>query len=719
MTTIEEAHDTSATDPPTSRRGHIGRLTAFSMTAGAATALILTLGPFGGTTEPVITGVALLAFAASWALLATLSARRTDQPQRWAWVPALLMAAGGLLSLAVRPGIDSMRVAGWVWPIALVALAVWMVVQARRSMRSWARRVVLYPIFALMVAGGLGAAYETVRETQDRSTHVMPGELVDVGGHRLHIDCTGTGSPTVVLEAGLGASSPIMAGWIAPAVAPTTRVCVYDRAGKGWSDPAPEGQDGVAVVSDLHTLLERHGETGPFVIAGHSSGGVYGQAFAATYPDEIAGLVLIDSQPASALTRLPGYDQMYSWLRRASGIGPSVSRFGLMRLVITATAGSLPEPQRSEEDAFESSADQARSTREELEALPAAMERARGLTTLGDKPVAVVTAEKEAQKGWLPLQDEMTALSTNSVHHVIHDATHSSLVEDQTDAGNSSGAILDVVAAVRTHAAVAPATQGALTPVARPSRPVDVLVAVRGAQMHVRCVGNGEATVLLISGFETSGEIWGSVMPAVSERSRVCTYDRFGTGTSGPPPETQTFASQADDLRDALRSMNEPGPFVVVGHSFGGSQAVTFSAAYPDDVRGLVLLDASPTTWQSASCAVPDDGSPSAQGFRQVCAMTSSPANNAEHLDGPAAFGQVATIDSLGSVPMIVITAAAHPWGLGPEQHDRLDEVWHAGQAHWVSLSSSARFMSVEGTGHNIQVDRPDVVIQQIGELLP
>jgi pimeloyl-ACP methyl ester carboxylesterase len=310
---------------------------------------------------------------------------------------------------------------------------------------------VLYPIFALMIAGGTGAVYETVREAQDRSTYAMPGELVDVGGHRLHIDCTGQGSPTVVLEAGLGGSSPIMAGWIAPAVAPATRVCVYDRAGKGWSDPAPAGQDGLAVVDDLHTLLERHGETGPFVIAGHSSGGVYAQAFAATYPDEVAGLVLLDSQPATALTRLPGYDQMYSWLRRAGGVGPSASRFGLMRLVIGATAGSLPEPRRGEEDAFESTADQARSTRDELEALPAAMERARTLTSLGDKPVAVVTAEKEAQEGWLPLQDEMATLSTDSVHRVIHDATHTSLVEDETDARESSRAILDVVRSVRFH----------------------------------------------------------------------------------------------------------------------------------------------------------------------------------------------------------------------------------------------------------------------------
>ena len=80
------------------------------MTVGAATALLLALGPFGGATEPVITGVVLLAFAAGWALLAALSVRRTDQPQRWAWVPAGVMAAAGLLSLAVRPGIDAMRV---------------------------------------------------------------------------------------------------------------------------------------------------------------------------------------------------------------------------------------------------------------------------------------------------------------------------------------------------------------------------------------------------------------------------------------------------------------------------------------------------------------------------------------------------------------------------------------------------------------------------------
>ncbi len=242
------------------------------------------------------------------------------------------------------------------------------------------------------------------------------------------------------------------AGWIAPAVATTTRVCVYDRAGKGWSEAATAPQDGLAVVSDLHTLLERHGEHGPFVIAGHSSGGVYAQAYAATYPDEVAGLVLLDSQPGTALTDLPDYPAFYAGFRKATGLMPSVARFGLMRLIsTTAVAGSLPDHERAEERAFLSTASHNRSLRDEFLALPAAMERARSLTTLGAKPLVVVTAEKDAQKGWLPLQDQMAGLSSNSVHWVLADATHASLTEDETNAAISSRAITDVVQSVRTH----------------------------------------------------------------------------------------------------------------------------------------------------------------------------------------------------------------------------------------------------------------------------
>ena len=133
--------------------------------------------------------------------------------------------------------------------------------------------------------------------------------MIDVGGHRLYIECTGSGGPAVILQAGLGASSSSWAG-IAPAVAATTTVCTYDRAGHGRSDEVGP-QDGIALATDLHTLLERAGVPGPYVLVGHSSGGPYVRVFAAQYPDEVAGMVLLDAQPADAFTALPDYPGFY------------------------------------------------------------------------------------------------------------------------------------------------------------------------------------------------------------------------------------------------------------------------------------------------------------------------------------------------------------------------------------------------------------------------
>lgn len=706
---------------PTPRPGHIGRITALAMLAGAVGALILSLVVLGGGTEAEITGGVLLAFAASWALYAALARRRTDHPQQCAHVPAAVMAVLGIACLALQPTDSQLRAAGWVWPLGLIALAAWMIVQSRRSLRNWSRRAVLYPVFGLMILGGLGAGYETVREAQDRTAFAAPGDLVDVGGHRLHINCTGTGTPTVVLEAGLGEPSTVMAGWIAPAVTRTTRVCAYDRAGKGWSDPAPEGADPLAVVTDLHTLLARHGETGPFVLAGHSSGGVYVQAYAATYPDDVAGLVLLDAQPRTALTDLPGYAADYAALRRASGIAQPAARFGVMRLISNSSSAGLPEPIRSQERAFGSTPGQARSMRDELAALPVVMERARSLATLEDKPVAVVTAEQDAMDGWLPLQAALTELSTNSSQRSVVDATHSSIVEDEHDAVHASDAILDVVQAVRTRSMLEVPTSPdrSPTPVARPTADVDELVAVDGARMHIRCSGSGSVTAVLVAGFETSSDIWGAVAPAVSQDTRVCSSDRYGTGSSDPAPRSQTFATQADDLHTVLASIGEHGPYLVVGHSFGGPEAVIFAATYRSEVMGLMLVDASPVRWPAAICAVPDDGTPSATGYRQLCTNISTPSSNAEHLDGVAAFDEAVDVGSLGDLPMVVMTATQHPWGLDDAQNRRLDAAWKAGQDHWLSLSSSARLVPVGNTGHNIQMDQPAAVIEQIGRLIP
>ena len=186
------------------------------------------------------------------------------------------------------------------WPPALLALAIWMIVRAHRQLRSRSRRWLLYPVIAMLALAAVGGGYETVREAADANAYPMPGQLIDVGGHRLHLNCTGSGSPTVVLEPGAGEMSSDL-GWIAPAVARDTRVCVYDRAGRGWSEPADTPQDGAQIATDLHTLLQRGHVPGPYVLAGHSFGGLYVLTFAARYPDEVAGMVLVDSTaPASA-----------------------------------------------------------------------------------------------------------------------------------------------------------------------------------------------------------------------------------------------------------------------------------------------------------------------------------------------------------------------------------------------------------------------------------
>ena len=281
------------------------------------------------------------------------------------------------------------------------------------------------------------------------------------------------------------------------------------------------------------------------------------------------------------------------------------------------------------------------------------------------------------------------------------------------DSSTSQTAVTTTTAAAATTPATAATTE-------RPTADVDQLVRVGDGRLHVRCVGAGETTVVLIAGFNDGGDNWGRITPALAGRTRVCSSARFGTGTSDPPTTPQTFATSAADLHTLLEQIGEPGPYVLVGHSYGGAQAVTFAATYPDEVDGLVLLDATPTTWAAASCAVPDDGSDAAAAFVARCADPAAPTDNPEQLDEAAGFAAVAAIDSLGTLPLSVVTAAEHPFpGLDPVEAARLDDVWNHGQQHWMSLSSAAQLVTVEDTGHYIQLDRPDAVIDAVQRLLP
>src|SRR5438445_3170256 len=435
------------------REGRVGLIVAGSLITGFVVALVLVIGPFGGAQEHVIMGTALLGWALGWGLLAVLSMRWTDQPQRWAAEPAALMALAGASLLIFRPDANAFNVLGWIWPPALIALAVWMTMQARRHLRSLTRQLMLYPLFVALITAGVAGSYETIQEQVDRSSTAMPGHLVNVGGRRLYVHCTGSGSPTVVLVSGLAETSVYWGGWIAPAVAQNTTVCAYDRAGQGWSDPPPNPQDGAAVATDLHNLLANAQIPGPYVVVGHSTGGVYARIFAARYPDQVAGMVMLDSQPNEALTGgLPDFPSQYSILRRATALFPSLARLGVFQLVNRFAGDPLPVPARDEERAVVSTGNLNRIQRDEFAELPMTLKEAAELTTLGDRPLIVVTAGKGAATGWIPLQDKMTGLSTNSVHRVLPDTDHPGLIHDKTGAATSSQAILDVVASVRSGA---------------------------------------------------------------------------------------------------------------------------------------------------------------------------------------------------------------------------------------------------------------------------
>src|SRR5262249_57193760 len=133
--------------------------------------------------------------------------------------------------------------------------------------------------------------------------------------------------PTCVVISGFGDIASEW-GWIGPVVARDPRVCMFEPAGRGWSDSAPSPQDGAAIATDLHTLLERANIPGPYVLAGHSLGGLYAMIFAARYPSEVAGMVLLDSTHPQQYARLRPYPRLYEIYRRASALFPSLARLG-------------------------------------------------------------------------------------------------------------------------------------------------------------------------------------------------------------------------------------------------------------------------------------------------------------------------------------------------------------------------------------------------------
>jgi pimeloyl-ACP methyl ester carboxylesterase len=285
-------------------------------------------------------------------------------------------------------------------------------------------------VFAVMAFSAVGCGYQTVEAGSGGTPAPVAGDrLIDVGGHRLNIRCVGSGSPTVVLEPGLGESSSAIARRIAPAVAGTTRVCVYDRAGHGRSDVAPDAD----AARDLHVLLERAHVPGPYVMAGHSLGGPLVLGYADRYPTQVGGVVLLDSMPRQTHTAASG------GMGPLLAVVPTLARTGIARPLVDPKAG---DP-----------AAEARQLVRDVKRMPAQLNRAAKLTSLGNRPLGVITAGKGSQPGWTAHQNELAKLSSNSFHRTVAGSTHGSLIDDVEDAAASSRAIRDVVVAVRNQQA--------------------------------------------------------------------------------------------------------------------------------------------------------------------------------------------------------------------------------------------------------------------------
>jgi pimeloyl-ACP methyl ester carboxylesterase len=241
-------------------------------------------------------------------------------------------------------------------------------------------------------------------------------------------------------------------GWIAPAVAAKTRVCVYDRAGRGWSQPAATPQDGAQIAEDLHTLLQRGNVPGPYVLAGHSFGGLYVLAYAARYPDEVAGMVLVDStapKPAEAEAAAPDATSA-NLITKVTAMLSIPARVGAGRLYGMVAFDSLPPRSRDEVRASLATAANLRSGIDEFVQANTAMVQAGALTDFADKPLVVLTAGVGSEAAHLASQDQLATLSTNSVHRTVGDAVHEALVADEAPASVTAQSILDVVTAVRT-----------------------------------------------------------------------------------------------------------------------------------------------------------------------------------------------------------------------------------------------------------------------------
>ena len=445
-TTAVSPAATLDTPAGTSAKGHIGLVVLCSIASGLLVGLLLVLVVFAGGSEPEITGAALLALGSGFVLLAVASRRYTGQPQRWALHPGVASAVVGVALVALSPGDHTLTLAGWAWPVLLLALVGWSFHGARQALHNWSRRALLYPALFVLLLVAAGGAFETAVEATS-SNPPTGGRTYPVNGHRLYLNCVGTGSPTVVLFNGQGERTPNWA-LVQDTVSSSTRVCAFDRAGEGWSGGTPGTRDGAQLASDVQGLLRAAHVAGPYVLAGHSTGGIYALLYAAHYSSQVAGVTLIDSATPYQFD-LPDYPGLLLPVAARFALFPTLARFGLARPTLGTGFTNLPPRERAAARAFAVSPRELRANRADFARLPQLFDEAKALKGLGSRPLAVVSATVGQQRGWAAAQTRLVKLSRQGSQRPVAGATHEALLSDPSVAQITSGAITQVVQLAR------------------------------------------------------------------------------------------------------------------------------------------------------------------------------------------------------------------------------------------------------------------------------
>ncbi len=275
-----------------------------------------------------------------------------------------------------------------------------------------------------------GVIYENISEARDRRFNAMRGILVDVAGRKMHIDCSGEGSPAVVLESGLGDT---YVSWrkVQPQMAKFTRVCSYDRAGLGYSDPSSAPRTSKVIAGELHDLLRAAEIAPPYVLVGHSMGGYDVRLFASLYPNEVVGMVLVDASHPDQENRFPPqFRKMQgSWEREAEFLEFAMP-FGIPRL-----AGLCDDDpvQRAADCNFQTS----REAFMEMKDFSISAAQTAAAGSLGDLPLAVLSHDpgkpsselppdlsKVLNQEWETMQEDLAHLSTRGTQTIARNSGH-------------------------------------------------------------------------------------------------------------------------------------------------------------------------------------------------------------------------------------------------------------------------------------------------------